>query len=174
MSHRKLLECAKAFFILTGEDFLIEEKLEIQKILSQSEVPAFRKKVIHASHSKEGIENLDYEVFLKRHAKYEIDEKRRKRWDIQRMREQRNVERLRARYEANESKSNGKKNEFAPYTLNPEAFEDLKEIEVVDALPVSAFGFQLPFLSEEEHSTFSLSWQPTIKANAMGKKSKNP
>ncbi|NXA22662.1 MSL1 protein, partial [Ibidorhyncha struthersii] len=40
------------------------------------------------------LENLDDSVFSKRHAKLELDEKRRKRWDIQRIREQRILQRL--------------------------------------------------------------------------------
>ena len=45
----------------------------------------------------EGTENIEDETFLRRHQKFELDEKRRKRWDIQRMREQRHCEKLRAR-----------------------------------------------------------------------------
>nr|XP_013226370.2 protein CASC3 [Columba livia] len=41
--------------------------------------------------------NLDDSVFAKRHAKLELDEKRRKRWDIQRIREQRILQRLQLR-----------------------------------------------------------------------------
>ncbi|XP_075027705.1 male-specific lethal 1 homolog isoform X2 [Calonectris borealis] len=43
------------------------------------------------------LENLDDSVFSKRHAKLELDEKRRKRWDIQRIREQRILQRLQLR-----------------------------------------------------------------------------
>ena len=39
-------------------------------------------------------QNLDDEIFAKRHAKPEQEEKRRKRWDMQRMREQRLYEKL--------------------------------------------------------------------------------
>ncbi|XP_043910961.1 male-specific lethal 1 homolog isoform X2 [Protopterus annectens] len=45
----------------------------------------------------EVVENLDDSVFAKRHAKLELDEKRRKRWDIQRIREQRILQRLQLR-----------------------------------------------------------------------------
>ncbi|KAG7280645.1 hypothetical protein CRUP_023264 [Coryphaenoides rupestris] len=42
-------------------------------------------------------EALDDNVYLKRHLKLELDEKRRKRWDIQRIREQRMFQRLQQR-----------------------------------------------------------------------------
>jgi male-specific lethal 1 len=45
----------------------------------------------------EGTENIEDETMLRRHQKFELDEKKRKRWDIQRMREQRHLEKLRAR-----------------------------------------------------------------------------
>lgn len=38
-------------------------------------------------------EDISDEVFLKRHQKFEISEKRRKKWDYQRIREQKTVER---------------------------------------------------------------------------------
>merc|ERR1711913_186727 len=43
--------------------------------------------------------NVEDSNLLKRHQKPENDEKRRKRWDVQRIREQRHVARLRARYD---------------------------------------------------------------------------
>jgi male-specific lethal 1 len=42
-------------------------------------------------------ENTDDAAFLQRHQKLELDEKRRKRWDLQRIREQRQMEKLRER-----------------------------------------------------------------------------
>ena len=49
------------------------------------------------TYTMEGTEDIEDETFLRRHQKFELDEKKRKRWDIQRMREQRHVEKLRAR-----------------------------------------------------------------------------
>ena len=45
------------------------------------------------------IEAVDDDAYLRRHGKPEAEEKRRKRWDMQRIREQRNTERLKARYD---------------------------------------------------------------------------
>lgn len=43
------------------------------------------------------LEVTDDDAYAKRHLKYELDEKKRKKWDLQRMKEQRHMERLRAR-----------------------------------------------------------------------------
>lgn len=50
------------------------------------EVPSWRVKVYTSCYSMEGTENLDDEIFHKRHLKLENDERRRKRWDVQRIR----------------------------------------------------------------------------------------
>jgi male-specific lethal 1 len=52
---------------------------------------------VSPSYAMEGTENIEDETMLRRHLKFELDEKKRKRWDIQRMREQRHIEKLRAR-----------------------------------------------------------------------------
>lgn len=50
------------------------------------EVPNWRVKVYTSCYTMEGTENLDDEIFNKRHLKLENDERRRKRWDVQRIR----------------------------------------------------------------------------------------
>lgn len=50
------------------------------------EVPNWRIKVYTSCYTMEGTENLDDEIFNKRHLKLENDERRRKRWDVQRIR----------------------------------------------------------------------------------------
>lgn len=50
------------------------------------EVPSWRIKVYTSCYTMEGTENLDDEIFNKRHHKLENDERRRKRWDVQRIR----------------------------------------------------------------------------------------
>ena len=61
-----------------------------------SSVPKWRLNPITNYYSLEGTENLEDEIFIKRHQKPEIDEKRRKRWDMQRLREQRMYEKLKS------------------------------------------------------------------------------
>lgn len=53
---------------------------------SSLEVPNWRVKVYTSCYTMEGTENLDDEIFNKRHLKLENDERRRKRWDVQRIR----------------------------------------------------------------------------------------
>ena len=50
------------------------------------EVPSWRIKPYTSCYTMEGTENLDDEIFNKRHVKLENDERRRKRWDVQRIR----------------------------------------------------------------------------------------
>lgn len=53
---------------------------------SSLEIPNWRVKVYTSCYTMEGTENLDDEIFNKRHLKLENDERRRKRWDVQRIR----------------------------------------------------------------------------------------
>ena len=57
-------------------------------------VPSFRIKPVPRGYTMEGTENLGDAIYLKRHQKPELEEKRRKRWDAQQIREQRALERL--------------------------------------------------------------------------------
>uniref|UniRef100_UPI00398EFFB1 male-specific lethal 1 homolog isoform X2 n=1 Tax=Pristiophorus japonicus TaxID=55135 RepID=UPI00398EFFB1 len=97
------------------------------------------------------IENLDDCVFTKRHAKLELDEKRRKRWDIQRIREQRLLQRLQLRM----YKKKGIQ-EAEPEILSffPEP-DDVESLVITPFLPVVAFGRPLPKLSQQN---FELPW----------------
>lgn len=113
------------------------------------EVPTWRVNHITSLYSMEGTENLDDEVFRKRHAKLEANEKRRKRWDLQLLREQQHTERLRRRMERSVER---------PPSCPPSFCGDLKHIgfiEVVESLPVVAFGQPIPELQPAE---FSLPW----------------
>ncbi|XP_018011872.1 uncharacterized protein LOC108669096 [Hyalella azteca] len=67
------------------------------------EIPRWKVSVLTPLYVMEGTENLEDEIFSKRHHKLEQDEKRRKRWDLQRLREQRQYEKLRERYEVRNS-----------------------------------------------------------------------
>ncbi|XP_069762914.1 male-specific lethal 1 homolog isoform X2 [Narcine bancroftii] len=99
----------------------------------------------------EVIENLDDCVFAKRHAKLELDEKRRKRWDIQRIREQRLLQRLQLRM----YKKKGIQ-ELEPEILSffPEP-DDVESLVITPFLPVVAFGRPLPKLTQQN---FELPW----------------
>ncbi|ENN71547.1 hypothetical protein YQE_11775, partial [Dendroctonus ponderosae] len=110
----------------------------------RAEVPRWRVKVFTSCYTMEGTENLDDEVYNKRHLRLEIDERRRKRWDVQRIREQRVIDKLKQRQEriANNG-SKGENDQDLLYTLWPK-MDDVKYVEMVDELPVSAFGHPIP------------------------------
>ncbi|XP_033467389.1 male-specific lethal 1 homolog isoform X2 [Epinephelus lanceolatus] len=96
-------------------------------------------------------EPLDDNVFLKRHLKLELDEKRRKRWDIQRIREQRMFQRLQQRMNRKKvvPETEPELSSFYPDT------EDVETIVITPFLPVVAFGRPLPKLSQQN---FELPW----------------
>ncbi|XP_054898981.1 male-specific lethal 1 homolog isoform X2 [Poeciliopsis prolifica] len=96
-------------------------------------------------------EPLDDGTFLKRHAKLELDEKRRKRWDIQRIREQRVFQRLQQRMNR---KKTVQETEPELSSFYPET-EDVEAIVITPFLPVVAFGRPLPKLSQQN---FELPW----------------
>ncbi|KAJ8951884.1 hypothetical protein NQ318_019861 [Aromia moschata] len=106
-------------------------------------------------------ENLDDEVYNKRHMRLENDERRRKRWDVQRIREQRVIEKLKQRQERVASGSKGDDSEPLQ-SLWPKV-EDVRYLEVSEELPVSAFGYPVPKITPSE---FNLPWisNPTILA----------
>jgi male-specific lethal 1 len=166
------METDEPYFTIQNEVLSASAKSDIESEKA-AEVPGFRLKPLAASYIMEGTENIEDETLLKRHQKPEADEKRRKRWDVQRLREQRHVERLRARYDPNDdhlnvvkpSTSKAAKSKIKPpaeiakvsldlKSLNPNP-EEATEIVVQEFIPVSAFGCVLPKFGIEE---FSLPW----------------
>ncbi|XP_044751482.1 uncharacterized protein LOC123311518 isoform X2 [Coccinella septempunctata] len=125
------------------------------------EVPRWRVKVYASCYTMEGTENLDDEVFLRRHNRLEIDERRRKRWDVQRIREQRVIEKLKQRHEKAEYQA---KIEISNVTNTPlwPSLDDIKIIEVSQELPISSFGVPLPKVTEND---FSITWLDGLDSN---------
>ncbi|XP_066248600.1 LOW QUALITY PROTEIN: male-specific lethal 1 homolog [Euwallacea similis] len=123
---------------------------------SNLEVPRWRVKHYTSCYTMEGTENLDDEVYNKRHLRLEIDERRRKRWDVQRIREQRMVEKLKQRQErlAGVARGDNTDTQDSLTTLWPKA-DDVRYLEISDELPVSAFGHPIPKFVP---SYFSLPW----------------
>ncbi|XP_058447085.1 protein male-specific lethal-1-like [Malaya genurostris] len=95
-------------------------------------------------------ENISDEAYMKRHAKFELDERRRKKWDVQRIREQKNIERLKKRHLKTDS-DNEQKNIGSFYP----SIESIKYIHIIDEIPVQAFGELIPVLPA---TSFSLPW----------------
>ncbi|KAM4692665.1 male-specific lethal 1 homolog [Rhinophrynus dorsalis] len=96
-------------------------------------------------------ENLDDAVFAKRHAKLELDEKRRKRWDIQRIREQRILQRLQLRMYR---KKGNQESEPEVTSFFPDV-DDVESVMITPYLPVVAFGRPLPKITPQN---FELPW----------------
>ncbi|XP_046395996.1 male-specific lethal 1-like 1 isoform X2 [Ischnura elegans] len=162
-----------------------DELAKTQAPSVEVEVPSWRIRVCTSCYSMEGTENLGDEVFNKRHMRLEIDERRRKRWDIQRIREQRQYERLKQRegvkstgrshrhsrsHRSSKAGSGvaGEELDRVEDSSDIESFwpdpEDAKFLEVSDDVPVSAFGVPLV---KFEPSTFSTSWgSPRCKPEA--------
>ena len=122
------------------------------------EIPQWRVKTYTSLYSMEGTENLDDEVFLKRHHRLEVDERRRKRWDVQRIREQRHIEKLKQRESSSNNALGGSKGDFQsedPVCSLWPTPDDAEYLQVADELPVAAFG--LP-ISKFTPCEFSLPW----------------
>lgn len=118
-------------------------------------IPSWRENVmdpLEEADASDIPENLDDGVFLKRHAKLELDEKRRKRWDIQRIREQRMYQRLQQRTEKKKVNVQESQPEVSSFYPDP---ENVEYIEVTPFLPVVAFGQPLPNLPAQN---FKLPW----------------
>ncbi|XP_062859850.1 male-specific lethal 1 homolog [Trichomycterus rosablanca] len=118
-------------------------------------IPSWREHSIEPLREKDAFdisENLDNGVFLKRHSKHELDEKRRKRWDIQRIREQRMLQRLQQRME--KRKLNVQECEPEISSFYPDG-DEVESIVITPFLPVVAFGRPLPKLTPQN---FELPW----------------
>ncbi|XP_012270632.1 male-specific lethal 1 homolog isoform X2 [Orussus abietinus] len=141
------------------------------------EVPSWRVKVYTSCYTMEGTENLDDEIFNKRHLKLENDERRRKRWDVQRIREQRHIEKLKQRQERqNHQATCYNTNHTGPcpsaaeeetiMSLWPDV-DQIQSIQVDPELPVTAFGAPIPSFTPCE---FSLPWLHTTRSKSRRSK----
>ncbi|XP_024869596.1 male-specific lethal 1-like 1 isoform X2 [Temnothorax curvispinosus] len=129
------------------------------------EVPNWRVKMYTSCYTMEGTENLDDEIFNKRHLKLENDERRRKRWDVQRIREQRHIEKLKQRQERQNHQAtcyNTNHTGPCPSSMEEETItslwpdiEQIQSLQVDSHLPVTAFGAPIPSFTPSE---FSLPW----------------
>ena len=114
---------------------------------SQLEVPSFILfSSTHLPHNSSN-EDLSDSSFLKRHKKEEECEKRRKRWDIQRVRELHKIVELQKK--GSQDICFGKKNpslflNSKASTLFSSNYLQIREIEVADTIPIFAFGKPLP------------------------------
>jgi hypothetical protein len=161
---------SKNLFLMTNKPYVINdwkicdlEDEEIQKGFDDIhlEVPRWVEVNLPSTPTNEiedlPVEDVSDEAFLKRHLKYEVDERRRKKWDQQRIREQKNIERLRKRHLKEEYPEIATVSAKIPKTMKsffPDV-ETIKFIQISDDLPISAFGEQIPKLAPKD---FSLPW----------------
>ncbi|XP_015601133.1 male-specific lethal 1 homolog isoform X2 [Cephus cinctus] len=128
---------------------------------SSLEVPNWRVKIYTSCYTMEGTENLDDEIFNKRHLKLENDERRRKRWDVQRIREQRHIEKLKQRQERQNHQAtcyNTNHTGPCPSAAEEEAItslwpdvDQIQGLQVETLLPVTAFGAPIPSFTPRKH-----------------------
>ncbi|KAL4222627.1 U2 snRNP complex subunit msl1 [Mactra antiquata] len=128
------------------------------------EVPSFRVKHYTNHYAIEGTEDHEDDTFSRRHQKPEIEEKRRKRWDDQRLREEKMLEKLR---EKQELKHKHRKPEDPVESFLP-CLDDITHIDVLDKIPVTAFGQPIPFSKNE---SFSLPWSPRLRSSSSSSSS---
>lgn len=118
------------------------------------EIPSWTVKECQAVPTVGGTEDVSDEQFNRRHLRWEHDERRRKKWDVQRIREQRNIERLKRRHIKEVPADDGKEAEGEMRSFYP-AVDNIRFIQISDELPVQAFGELIPALSP---SYFLLPW----------------
>ncbi|XP_055916224.1 male-specific lethal 1 homolog [Eupeodes corollae] len=134
------------------DEFIKEEANALKSEAPMLEIPKWTVHEVHPLYSIEGTEDLSDETFLKRHAKLEYDEKRRKKWDVQQIREQRRIERLKRRH----CKDELREEDLATTSFYPSP-DSIQTICFTTELPVMAFGEGVPRLSAAE---FALPWYP--------------
>lgn len=148
-----ILTTTECYVTSQGEDFASRERADLQEIVSRGAVPGWR--VVHvppAYSMMEGAEDIEDETLLERHEKLCQDEIRRKRLHVQQVRQQRQMERLRARSDDIGAAEDGG---GRVRSLLPDPTTDATHICVTEWLPVSAFGAPLPALPSKP---FRLPW----------------
>lgn len=108
---------------------------------------------VYAGDTSGNAEDISDQTILKRHERHELEEKRRKRWDLQRLREEQQLQRLRARQEKQICPVNSNKRDDSSSLLP--CIENASYVYVDEKIPVSAFGRPLPSLPQ---TSFSLPW----------------
>ncbi|XP_055387303.1 uncharacterized protein LOC129615910 [Condylostylus longicornis] len=148
---------------IPAEEFtsIKEEEEALKAEQPMLEIPKWTVKEVSCLYSIESTEDLSDETFRKRHAKLEHDEKRRKKWDVQRIREQRTIERLKRRH-CKEEIVETENQELASFYPTP---DQIKFIQISEELPVEAFGGELiPRLNPSE---FQLPWRKHSHLNRI-------
>ncbi|XP_075153875.1 male-specific lethal 1 [Haematobia irritans] len=151
---------------------VLKSEMKLAK-MEKLEIPKWTEHELTPSYCIEGTEDLSDDTFSKRHAKLEVDEKRRKKWDVQQIREQRRIERLKRRHckdEMQNSHESTSLNSFYPTT------ESIQTICYVQDLPVQAFGEMIPKISATcgDRKDFLLPWLDKAQIHNIADNNKKP
>lgn len=116
------------------------------------EVPSWRVVELSPLHDPEGIEDISDAVYEKRHRKYELEEKRQRRWEEKEFRNQQYKEKLKAnRMQTTRGREEKARMDLiAEHVFNFFDPQKIEEIEIVNELPVIAFGNNMPDLGRHE------------------------
>lgn len=139
-----------------------------ERLAAQLEVetPTWRLKSFTNMYQLEGTENITDEAYYKRHLKMEQDEKKRKRWDLQRLRELKAIEKSQ-RQKEDELRA-------SPEEMDVETFlpsvQELWHIEVTESIPVMAFGQPVPYVSPAE---FEVPWEVSSSLSSSSSRLKS-
>lgn len=155
--------CTRAWedeeIVTDGYEFMKEEVEALHADAPMLEIPKWTEHELTVSYCIEGTENLSDEAFLKRHEKLELAEKRRKKWDVQQIREQRRIEKLKRRHCKDEIQIPPDQQPLLSFYPQPDA---IQTICFTNDLPVQAFGELVPKLSAL--NDFDLPWLDALNS----------
>ncbi|CAD7000310.1 uncharacterized protein LOC101458404 [Ceratitis capitata] len=147
--------------VADGYEFMKEEAEALHADAPMLEIPKWTEHELAVSYCIEGTENLSDETFLKRHEKLELAEKRRKKWDVQQIREQRRIEKLKRRHCKDEIQVPPEQQPLLSFYPQPDT---IQTICFTSDLPVQAFGELVPKLNVLNE--FDLPWLDTLSITA--------
>ena len=115
------------------------------------------------------VEDATNEAFNKRHMKPELEEKRRKRWDLQHIRQQQQQQHLTEQQLENKSRRKNSAPEERIFTsLYPDA-DNIMAIEINETVPVCVFGYPAPAIAVKE---MELPWFSIAKREVQVRQAK--
>ncbi|XP_025405180.1 male-specific lethal 1 homolog [Sipha flava] len=142
MQEFSLITADNAYYTCLGNYDPVKDEPISENSNSNLEIPSWRIKPYSSWYSMEGTENMSDDIFENRHSRLELSERKRKRWDMQRLRELRRIEYLKEGRNKHHSQKSNEKDKQELITLLPNPV-NIKAIEITDNLPVSAFGSNL-------------------------------
>ncbi|XP_060875105.1 male-specific lethal 1-like 1 isoform X1 [Metopolophium dirhodum] len=153
MQELSLITADDAYYTCLGNYDPIKDEPVSENTNSNLEIPSWRVKTYSSWYSMEGTENMSDDIFESRHYRLEQCEQKRKRWDLQRIRELKRVEYLKEGRNKHHSQKSNDNNKEELTTLLPSP-SNIKAIEITDKLPVSAFGSNLHIKKKPEMYKF--------------------